>query len=171
MTATYTPQSTEHLIQICRERSARGVATRADWERLAEIKPDRARIELREFLRENPTQEAANPYESGPTRKHSGVVIGFLFGVVFMAGWWLLGDYINREVVTNAKQWDVVTLTQYIAASLLPVFAWLGWRWDKKRSQDTDSIEDDSVNLTNASWDELLDLFDKTRKAGGTRMY
>lgn len=171
MTATYTPQSTEHLIQICRERSARGVATRADWERLAEIKPDRARIELREFLQENPPQEAANPYESRQARKHSGVFIGFLLGVLFMAGWWLFGDYLNREVVTSAKQWDVVTLSQYVAASLLPFFAWLGWKYDKKRVDDTEVVEDESVNLANANWNELLDQFDKTRKAGGTRMY
>ena len=171
MTATHTPQSTEHLIQICRERSARGVATRADWERLAEIKPDRARIELREFLRENPPREEINPYESKKSWKHSGAVIGFLFGVVFMSAWWLFGDYLNREVVDSGKQWDLVTLSQYVAASLLPVFAWLGWRFDKKREDTAETVETESVNLSQASWNELLDQFDKTRKAGGTRMY
>lgn len=170
MTATYSSQSTEHLIQICRERSARGVATRADWERLAEIKPDRARMELIEFLRENPEQHIVNPYEKKP-RKHSGAFIGFLIGVVFMSAWWLFADYLNRDVVTSGKQWDLVTLSQYVVASLLPLFAWLGWRYDKNRTDENEQSEAETPRLSNASWDELLDRFDRTRRAGGTRMY
>lgn len=170
MTATISPQSTEHLIQICRERSARGVATRSDWERLAEISPDRARRELISFLKLNQRSAEPNPYSND--QPHRGLVFGFIFGVLFMAGWWYFGDFLNREVVTSGKQWDLVTLSQYIAASLLPVFAWLGWRYDKNRAAEEEGRQEkSSPNYSEASWDELLNQFDQTRKAGGTRMY
>lgn len=170
MTATMSPQSTEHLIQICRERSARGVATRADWERLAEIKPKRARLELIDFLEGQSFQDSDNPFET-KKRRFAGAFIGFLVGVVFMAAWWLFADYLNREVVTSGKQWDLVTMSQYVAASLLPVFAWIGWRFDRNRDSEEEQPKAVTPKFADESWEELLAHFDKMRRAGGTRMY
>lgn len=170
MTTSMLSTNTDHLIQICRERSSRGVATRADWQRLAEIHPDRARRELISYLRVNQLHAAPNPYESNG-KPHIGLVAGFVFGVVFMVAWWLFADWLQREVITTARQWDVVTLTQYVAASLLPVFAWLGWRYDQKRTVATATSPAEKQQFADTSWEELLDVFDNTRKAGGTRMY
>ncbi|MCA9834688.1 MAG: hypothetical protein KC435_12125 [Thermomicrobiales bacterium] len=161
-------QTLDHLTQICRERSARGVATRADWQRLAEIDPNRARTELITYLQ---TNQAAppNPYESG-SGSHKGLAVGFVIGVVFMSGYWLFGDYLQREVVNSGKQWDLVTFSMYVAASMLPLFAWLGWRWDQKHAI-VGIDESPQIRLRDLNWDELLAEFDATRKAGGTRMY
>lgn len=171
MTATSSMQSTDHLAQICKERSVRGVATRADWERLAEINPERAHRELKAYLALNANNDAGNPYETGKPRKVAGLVIGFLVGVVVMSAWWLFGDYLHREVVTSARQWDLVTFSQYVAASLLPAFAWLGWRIENRRAAASTDATAPEVLLREASWEDLLTRFDATRKAGGTRMY
>ncbi len=170
MTATSPTQSTDHMIQICRERSSRGVATRADWQRLAEINPERARRELVSYLQLNEMQAAPNPYDSRG-KAHTGLVVGFLIGVTFMVAYWIFGDWLQREVITTARQWDVVTFTQYVAASLLPAFAWLGWKRDQKRAATSAPDAASRVNYADVSWEELLMLFDATRKAGGTRMY
>lgn len=171
MTATSPSQTTDHIVQICRERSERGVATRTDWQRLAEINPDRAYRELKTYLQVNTSPAAVNPYEKSDRPRLAGTVIGFVFGVLFMAGWWLFGEYLHENVVTSARGWDVVTASQYVAASLLPAFAWLGWRIDNKRQTANQQGVENPVSLKNASWDELLARFDATRKAGGTRMY
>lgn len=171
MTATSPSQSTDHLVQICRERSERGVATRADWQRLAEISPDRAYSELKKYLQVNETWSQANPYETQSGFRITGMVSGFLVGVVFMIAWWLFADWLQANVVTSARGWDLVTLTQYIAASLLPAFAFIGWRMDNKRKKTNTQDEVQRTSLKNATWDELLAKFDATRKAGGTRMY
>lgn len=170
MNATSPSQATDHMIQICRERSTRGVATRADWQRLAEINPERARAELISFLQTDQADAGPNPFENkgGP---HIGAAAGFVIGVIFMAAWWLFGDYLQREVITSARQWDIVTFTQYVAASLLPVFAWLGWRYDQRRTGASAESTPDYQSLSSLTWDELLARFDATRKAGGTRMY
>lgn len=171
MTATSPMQNTDHIVQICRERSERGVATRADWQRLAEINPDRAYSELRSYLQLSDSQNQVNPYEKPARPRFAGLTVGFLVGVVFMAGWWLFGEYLHEEVVTTARGWDVVTFTQYVAASLLPVFAWLGWRIDSRRQATNQETGEKPGSLKNATWEELLARFDATRKAGGTRMY
>ena len=170
MTSSMPQATTEHMIQICRERSSRGVATRADWQRLAEIDPERARRELINYLHINQTHTAPNPYDN-QGKAHTGLVGGFLLGVAFMAAYWLFGDWLQRDVITNARQWDVVTFTQYVAASLLPFFAWLGWRRDQKRVAANTPESPAKGNYSESSWDELLTQFDATRKAGGTRMY
>lgn len=169
MNTTLSPAKLDHMSQICRERSSRGVATRADWQRLAAIDPDRARAELVNYLRTSELA-AANPYES-KGRRHSGMAVGFFVGVVVMCAWWLFGDFLQREVVTSGKQWDLVTFSQYVAATMLPVFAWLGSRWDQKQVATTHKENRPQVSLRDATWDELLTMFDSTRKAGGTRMY
>ncbi len=172
MTATTSPsQTTDHIVQICRERSERGVATRADWERLFEINPDRAYSELRTYLLRHDPVQLANPYEKRQGFRFAGMFVGFLVGVVFMVAWWLFGEYLHEHVVTSARGWDVVTLTQYIAASLLPAFAFLGWRLDSKRSAANEQDQTERASLKNATWEDLLTRFDATRKAGGTRMY
>jgi hypothetical protein len=170
MTISTPHTNTDHMIQICRERSARGVATRADWQRLADIDPERARTELISFLKTSQDQAAPNPFDT-KGRPHTGLVAGFVFGMLFMAAWWLFGDYLQREVITTARQWDVVTFTQYVAASLLPVFAWLGWRYDQRRVDASTEPTPVQQPLSSMSWDDLLARFDATRKAGGTRMY
>lgn len=171
MTATSPQQTTDHIVQICRERSERGVATRSDWQRLAEINPDRAYAELKNFLQLSEDTAAPNPYEKSEKPRLAGAAAGFLVGVVFMIAWWLFADYLQREVLTSARQWDVVTLTQYIAASLLPAFAWLGWRLDKRRHEVQNEAQTNKQTLKDATWQDLLARFDATRKAGGTRMY
>lgn len=168
MTTTSPTQSTDHMIQICRERSARGVATRADWQRLHEINPERAVRELRTFLQRNNTVEAANPFEQRPPR--SGLALGFVAGVVVMSLWWLFGAYLHANVVSTGPQWNMVTLSQYIAASLIPFFAWMGWRIDQRKHAER-TEQPQSENLRDADWEQLLARFDATRKAGGTRMY
>ncbi len=162
----------DHLAHICRERSERGVATRADWERLSELDADKARRELLTYLQLNQRQDAPDPYDRA-TRPHMGLVVGFLIGVAFMSAYWLCADYVQRESTSSGKMWDVVTLTQYIAASLLPVFAWLGWRWDRRRASEAQEVENapQKPRLRDLTWPQLLDVFDTTRKAGGTRMY
>ena len=170
MTASSPSQATDHLIQICRERSSRGVATRADWQRLAEIDPERARRELINYLHLNQVHTAPNPYDNRG-KAHTGLVVGFLLGVAFMVAYWLFGDWLQRDVITTARQWDVVTFTQYVAASLLPFFAWLGWRRDQQRAAANGPAAPEKHNYSEADWDELLARFDATRKAGGTRMY
>lgn len=169
MTATSPSQSTDHIVQICRERSERGVATRADWQRLAEINPDRAYDELRAYLQVRDAEQQANPYEKRSGFRISGMAAGFIIGAIFMAAWWLIGELLHEHVVTSARGWDVVTLSQYVAASLLPAFAFLGWHLDNKRQRSSESEPRES--LRNASWNDLLARFDATRKAGGTRMY
>jgi len=171
MTSTSPQQTTDYIVQICRERSERGVATRADWQRLAEINPERAYAELKSYLQVNEGQSAANPYEKPEKLRLGGAAVGFVVGIVFMAGYWLFGDYLQREVITSARQWDVVTLTQYIAASLLPAFAWLGWRLDNRRHQAHQVEQAEQQSLKNATWQDLLARFESTRRAGGTRMY
>lgn len=171
MTVQTSTQTTDHMIQICRERSARGVATRADWQRLAELAPDRAYRELKDYLRHSDTAMGPNPYDTSRKFRLAGTAVGFFLGVVFMAAWWWFGDYLQREVVTTARQWDIVTFTQYVAASLLPFFAWLGWRWDARHKNEVDSGQLSTAKLENASFADLLTRFDATRKAGGTRMY
>lgn len=172
MTATTTPsQTTDHIVQICRERSERGVATRADWETLSEINPDRAYSELRTYLQRHDSQQPVNPYQKREGFRFAGMFLGFLFGVAFMVAWWFFGEWLHENVVTSTRGWDVVTLTQYIAASLLPAFAFLGWRMDSKRNAANKQEQEERVSLKNATWDELLARFDATRKAGGTRMY
>lgn len=167
MTVSTPKQSTDHMIQICRERSARGVATRADWERLHEINPDRAKRELQSFLALEQTNPQANPFQKSPRR---GMVIGFIGGVAFMSVWWLIGAFLQARVVQTGFQWNMVTLSQYAAATLIPAFAWLGWRFDQKKQSEV-SARIPGETLRNASWEDLLSRFDSTRKAGGTRMY
>lgn len=172
MTATTSPsQNTDHIVQICRERSERGVATRADWARLAEINPDRAYRELKTYLQRHDSQQPADPYAKREGFRFAGMFLGFLAGVVFMVAWWFFAEWLHENIVTSARGWDVVTLTQYIAASLLPAFAFLGWRMDTKRNGAKEKETVEQRSLKNASWDDLLVEFDATRKAGGTRMY
>lgn len=169
MTASTPSQQTDHIVQICRERSERGVATRADWQRLAELNPERAHRELRAYLQVHDSTPLANPYEKQSGFRFTGMVTGFLIGVVFMIAWWLFGEYLHANVVTTTRGWDLVTFTQYVAASLLPAFAFLGWRIDNKRNAAPKETRQES--LRDATWEELLARFDATRKAGGTRMY
>lgn len=171
MTATSSTQPTDHIAQICRERSERGVATRSDWQRLAEMNPERAYRELRDYLQVSENTGEANPYDKSIRPRFLGVTGGFLAGVVFMVGWWLFGEYLHENVVTTNRGWDLVTFTQYVAASLLPAFAWLGWRIDAKHREENPTPAETRAPLKNATWDELLARFDATRKAGGTRMY
>lgn len=172
MTATTSPsQTTDHIVQICKERSERGVATRADWERLSEINPERAFRELKTYLQQHDSQQQANPYQQRKGFRFAGMALGFVAGVIFMVLWWLFAEFLHEHVVTSARGWDVVTLTQYIAASLLPAFAFLGWRIDSKRNAANDETKADTRSLKNATWEDLLARFDATRKAGGTRMY
>src|SRR5690554_3256429 len=143
MTATISPsQTTDHIVQICRERSERGVATRADWERLSEINPDRAYRELKTYLQQHDAQKQANPFQKRKGFRFAGMALGFVVGVVFMIVWWLIAELLHERVVTSARGWDVVTLSQYIAASLLPAFAFLGWRIDNKRNAANEEKQD-----------------------------
>lgn len=170
MTTTISPSTVDHMTQICRERSERGVATRADWQRLAECDPIRARRELISYL-ETSQQNSVNPYDH-QRKPRTGLVIGFAAGVVLMTVWWLIGDHWRNAAETTAREWDVITFTMYVAASMLPVFALIGYRWDAKRAQTETRPESTTrTSRRDASWDDLLAEFDATRKAGGTRMY
>ncbi len=169
-TTTISSSNLDHMTQICRERSERGVATRADWQCLAECDPIRARSELISYL-ETSQQNNVNPYDH-QRKPRTGLVLGFVAGVVLMSAWWLIGNQWRTAADTTAREWDVITFSMYVAASMLPVFALIGYRWDQRRASSNVTPEQvDKRSRRDATWDDLLAEFDATRKSGGTRMY
>lgn len=159
----------DRLLQLCLERSSRGVASRADWQHLARLDPDLAREALRRHLQQDapvvPTDR--NPYAKNALRP--GVAVGFVCGAIAMSIIWLAMHWIQGTYVTSGEWFSRTTLVQYVAALLIPIGAWVGWRFDQHRHAPTGSRE--RVSIRNAEWDELLDRFEATQRSRRTRVY
>lgn len=160
----------ENLLRNARDRSARGNATRRDWERVAAIDPDLARRELAEFLRAHANAAGlhipTNPYAR--SRRVSGAVLGFVGGVLAVAAIWLALPWIRDTYVDEPLWQHVVTSGQFIATALIPAGIFLGARWGASRDEAPDAPADTPED---ASLDELLEAFEKTQHIGHARVY
>lgn len=156
-------------LRSARERSARGNATRRDWERVAALDRGLAERELREFLRRhgNATPSTANPYDR--SRGVSGAVVGFVIGVLLVAAIWLLLPWI-RDTYVSAPFWQhVVTSGQFISTALIPLGIVLGAKWSQDRAGQGPSAP---LGLPrDASFENLLDAFVQTQHVGRARVY
>jgi hypothetical protein len=157
------------LLRTARDRSARGNATRRDWQRVAEIDPDLARRELRDFLRrtQNGTGDLANPYLR--QSRTPGALIGFLVGCVLLIALWILLPYARENWMESGVMRDIATGGQFISTLLLPLGIWLGARWDHRNNGDQPGTP--AGLPKNASFDELLNAFDRTQHVGRARVY
>jgi hypothetical protein len=157
------------LLRTARDRSARGNATRRDWQRVAEIDPEIARRELRDFLRrtQNAAYDPANPYERGSRRP--GALIGFLIGCALMIALWIFLPYARENWMETGVMRDMATGGQFISTLLVPLGTWLGARWG--RHGHGEQADSPTGLPKNASFDELLDAFERTQHVGRARVY
>lgn len=167
--AAATASMLESRLRNARDRAARGNATRRDWERVAEIDPDLACRELREFLRRhvNANHSTANPYERNPGI--SGTLVGFVIGVALVAAIWLLLPWIRDTWISTPFWQHVITSGQFIATALIPLGIFLGAKWSQKRAGHTPSAP--AGIPRDATFEELLDAFEKTQHVGRARVY
>jgi hypothetical protein len=161
----------DHLVRLANDRSARGNATRRDWERVAEIDPDRAYRELRDFIRRTGHAEVstANPYES--RSRVPGALIGFIAGVVLMIVVWIVLPYAREHWMDFGVWRDIATGAQFISTLLIPLGALLGARWSRRHNDDAATTQAAPASLRNASFDELLAIFERTQNVGRARVY
>ncbi len=165
MTAT----SPEPLLQAARERSARGNGTRRDWERLAGVDPALAQRELAEFLRRhaNAVQGLANPYER--SARVPGALLGFIGGVLTVAAIWLILPWIRDTYISTPIWQHVVTSGQYIFTALIPAGIFFGAKWGA--AHDAASPASRAGLPRDASFEEMLNAFEKTQHIGRARVY
>lgn len=158
----------EPLLQTARNRSARGNATRRDWERVAAIDREVARREVRDFLRRHGNAiTGANPYDR--STGVSGSVIGFVAGVLLVAAIWIVLPWIRDTWISTPIWQHVITSGQFIATALIPLGIFLGARWSQKRAGQEQATP---VGIPqDATLEELLDAFEKTQHAGRARVY
>jgi hypothetical protein len=159
----------ESLLRTARDRSARGNATRRDWQRVATIDRDLAQSEVREFLvrHGNTTPSTANPYERASGI--SGAVIGFVAGVALVAVTWLVLPWIRDTWISTPIWQHVITSGQFISTVFIPVGIYLGARWSQKRAGD--EARHPAGIPKDATLEDLLDAFEKTQHAGRARVY
>lgn len=156
------------LLQSARNRSARGNATRRDWERVAAIDRELARREVRDFLRRHANAvPGANPYER--STRISGSVVGFVVGVLLVAAIWIALPWIRDTWVSEPIWQHVVTSGQFIATALIPLGIFLGAKWSQKRHGQEPTAP--AGIPQDATLEELLDAFEKTQHAGRARVY
>lgn len=170
VSSSFHPDSTlDNLVRLARDRSARGNATRRDWQRVAEIDPERAHRELRDFLRRTWNSEAsgANPYENQP--RVPGAVIGFIAGVLVMLILWVILPYARENWMERSVIRDVATGAQFLSTLAVPAGMLIGARWSR-RKQEPDTTTAPALPK-NASFDELLDAFEHTQNVGRARVY
>lgn len=160
----------QHALRIARDRSARGNATRRDWERVAAIDPDRAYRELRDFLRRagNAEYDPANPYER--QSRIPGAFIGFILGVVGVAVSWLVMLELQEIWADQPILRDIATGGQFLAAVLIPIGIALGARWSRRKAVGTDERHSLTVP-SGATFDELLEIFERTQNVNRARVY
>lgn len=161
--------SAEPLLQAARERSARGNATRRDWERVAAVDPTLAQRELSEFLRRHASavHGLANPYER--SARVPGALLGFIGGVLAVAAIWLIIPWIRDTYISEPIWQHVATSGQYIFTALIPAGIFLGAKWGA--AHDAASPTSRTGLPADASFDELLDAFEKTQHIGRARVY
>lgn len=175
ITMTYAETQTSHAalenaLRIAQHRSARGNATRRDWERVAAIDPDLAYRELRDLLRRagNANFEPTNPFER--QSRIPGAFIGFLLGVLAMAIAWVILFELQDRWVTNPLLRDIATGSQFLATVLVPLGLVLGARWSRRRSTTTETRASLTVPK-GATFDNLLERFERTQNIGRARVY
>ena len=168
-TATDTTTMLESLLRSARDRSARGNATRRDWERVATINHDLACREVREFLKRhaNATHSTANPYERAPGI--SGTIVGFVIGVVLVTAIWLALPWIRDTYISTPFWQHVITSGQFIATALIPLGIFLGAKWSQKRAAHEPPTP--AGIPRDATFEELLQAFEKTQRVGRARVY
>lgn len=162
------PQA-EALLRTAYERSARGNATRRDWERVAAVDPVLAERELAEFLRRHAsaTQGLANPYER--TARVPGALLGFIGGVLAVAAIWLILPWIRDTYISTPIWQHVITSGQYIFTALIPAGIFLGAKWGAARDDASPAAR--AGLPPNASFEEMLDVFEQTQHVGRARVY
>ena len=166
---TDTTPMLESRLRHARDRSARGNATRRDWERVAAIDHDLACREVREFLRRhgNATPSMANPYERNPGI--SGTLVGFVVGVALVAAIWIALPWIRDTWISTPFWQHVITSGQFIATALIPLGIFLGAKWSQKRAGQEPAAP--AGIPRDATFEELLDAFEKTQHVGRARVY
>lgn len=170
VSSTSRPESTlENLVRLAKDRSARGNATRRDWQRVADIDPDRANRELREFLRRayHAEHNAVNPYER--RSRAPGALIGFLGGSAIMILLWVVLPYARDNWMEFSVWRDLATGGQFLSTLLVPIGIVIGVRWSQKRNSDAASPAPGLPK--NPSFDEMLDVFERTQNVGRARVY
>lgn len=164
-----TDATLQSLLRNARDRSARGNATRRDWESVADIDHGVARREVREFLlrHANAVGSNANPYARGTGI--SGAIVGFVVGVLLVAAIWLALPWIRDNYISDPLWQHVITSGQFIATVLIPLGIYLGAKWSQKRAGHEPAAP--SVVPEDATLEELLDAFERTQHAGRARVY
>lgn len=159
----------EPLLQVARDRSARGNATRRDWERVAAVDPVLAERELAEFLRRqaNAVHGTVNPYER--SSRVPGALLGFIGGVLAVAAIWLILPWIRDTYISTPIWQHVITSGQYIFTALIPAGIVLGAKWGA--AHDAASPASRAGLPPNASFEEMLAAFEKTQHVGRARVY
>jgi len=170
VSSSFHPDSTlDNLVRLAQDRSARGNATRRDWQRVAEIDPDRAYGELRDFLRRSLNSDAsrANPYER--QSRVPGAVMGFIGGVLVMLILWIIMPYARENWMDRSVLRDVATGAQFLSTLAVPVGMLIGARWSRRKQGPVTTTA--PVLPRNASFEELLDAFERTQNVGRARVY
>lgn len=159
----------EPLLQLARDRSARGNATRRDWERVAAVDPALAHRELAEFLRRhgNAVHGHANPYER--SARVPGALLGFIGGVLAVAAIWLILPWIRDTYISTPIWQHVITSGQYIFTVLIPAGIVIGARWGA--AHDAASPATRAGLPPDASFEEMLAAFEQTQHIGRARVY
>jgi hypothetical protein len=164
------PSPVQSALRTARDRSARGNATRRDWERVAEIDPNVAHRELRDFLRRaaNATYDPANPYVR--QSRIPGASIGFLLGVLGVAISWIIMLELQEVWADRPILRDIATGGQFLAAVLIPIGIALGARWSR-REAEANGERYQMIVPQDATFDELLDIFERTQNSNRARVY
>ncbi len=176
MTSTSSPSHTtsrvDSLVTNAQERSAQGRATADDWRAIAALDEERARRELATFLRRSrPVIDAdSNPYDRRP--RGVGAVAGFVGGGIVVALiWQFLVPYLQDAWAGIDYGPGMATAITYVAPILLPLGAWLGVRWDRKRAPEPAKQPETTPVSSDASFNELLQRFCHTQQRGRARIY
>lgn len=161
--------SLESLLRNAHDRSARGNATRRDWERVAAIDRSVARRELATFLRThaNAVHSTANPYENNT--RIPGAVVGFVIGVAAVAAIWTFIPWVRDTYIDSFFWQDVITTGQFFSTVLIPIGIFVGARWSAAR-QPAETEGKDAL-AQDASFEEMLDAFEQTQHVGRARVY
>lgn len=173
-TTSFTPTASrvDSLVTTAQERSAQGRGTADDWRAVAALDEARARRELALFLRRaKPVIDAStNPYDR--RARGVGTVVGFLGGgILIMLIWQFVVPYLQDAWAGIDYGPGMATAITYVAPILLPLGAWLGVRWDRKRAPEPIEEPATSPVASDATFDELLQRFCHTQQRGRARVY
>lgn len=154
----------EDALTTARARSARGNATRRDWEAVFALDRDVATEALRDFLLRANIKAAGdtNPYARRPRGWGAGV--GFLLGCVVMAITWLLFPWFRDLAGDHRVLKDFATLTQFLSTLFVPLGAWIGVQVEHARRPPAAPTAGGAVLTRSSSWDEMLAMFESTQR-------